>query len=361
MKKLLPLLLVLNVPGLNLAGQEPAKGKKDEQKDLVIRTRVNVVIAPTTVLTKDGGYVNGLEPRDFQLLDNGKPQDINEDVSFIPISLVVLVQSSAQTEKVLPSIQKMGSMLEGLVLGEQGEAAIVAFDHRIQKLTDFTNDGTKFRDGLAKLKPGSYTSRMTDAVIEAARMLKNRPANRRKVILLVSETKDGGSEGRVRDALLDIQFGNIIVYPVNMSRWLNKLNVPAQAPRPSPVPVAARPLPAGMPQTPNSAMQMGYGGTFGSVFPAIQEIFTAAKAIFVDNPQEVYSKYSGGTEQNFTGLKGLEEAIIKIGEELHSQYLLSYNPNTATEGGWHTIQVVVKKPGMEVRTRRGYWAAAQPN
>jgi len=334
---------------------------QDQQKDFRITTRVNIVVAPTTVLDKNGNYVNGLEPKNFRLLDNDKEQIIQEDVSFIPISLVIAIQSSAQTELVLPAVRKMGSMIESVVIGEQGEAAIMAFDHRLQVLQEFTNDGKKLSEALTKLKPGSYTSRQTDAVIESVRLLKNRPSNRRRILLLIAETKDNGSEGKIREALQDIELHNVIVYPVNMSRWINKISTAPQPPKPSPVPVSARPLPPGAPQTPNTAMQMGYGGTFGSVFPVIGEIFTATKAIFVDNPQEVYSKYSGGVEQNFTGLKGLEEAIAKIGEELHSQYLLSYNPNNKIEGGWHKIQVIVNKPDLKVRTRAGYWMAAVPD
>jgi VWFA-related protein len=324
----------------------------------IFRERVNIVVAPTTVLDRDGNYVNGLEQRHFKLYDNGKLQEIREDVSFIPISLVVVIQRSAKTELALPAVQKMGAMLEQLVLGEQGEAAIIAFDHRIETICDFTNDGKKFTEALQKLRPGSYTARQTDAVVTATRLLRSRPANRRRIMLLVSETRDGGSEAKVREALTELQLHNIIVYPVNMSYWVNKLMTRDQAPVASPIPPSARPLPPGAPQTPNTAAQMGVGGTMGNVLPLVNEIFVATKAIFVANPQELYSKYTGGTETNFVGLKGLEQAIGKIGEELHSQYLLSYNPNNKEEGGYHTIQVVVTKPNLKVRTRAGYWMAA---
>jgi VWFA-related protein len=327
----------------------------------VFRERVNIVIAPTAVLDGDGRHVNGLEPHNFKLYDNGRLQEIKEDISFVPISLVVAIQRSAKTELALPALQKMGSMLESLVIGEQGEAAIIGFDHRIETLCDFTNDGKKFQEALQKLKPGSYTSRQTDAVVAAVRLLKSRPVNRRRVLLLISETRDGGSEGKVREALTELQLHNVIVYPVNMSYWVNKLLTPDQPARPSPIPPSARPMPTGVPQTPTSAAQMGVGGTFGSVLPLVKEIFVATKSIFVDNPQELYSKYTGGVETNFVGLKGLEQAMDRIGDELHSQYLLSYNPNNKEDGGYHTIQVVVNKPGLKVRTRAGYWMAAVPN
>jgi VWFA-related protein len=332
-----------------------------EEQNAIFRERVNIVIAPTTVLDNDGNFVNGLESKDFQLLDNGKLQELQQDMVFIPLSIVVVIQRSAQTELVLPSLKKMGAMLEQMVLGEQGEAAIVTFDHRVEKICDFTNDSQKLNEALQTLKPGSRSAVMNDAMIESVRMLKNRPPNRRRIILLISETQDNGSGGRVKEALTDVQLHNVIVYPVNMSRWLNKVSTKPEPPRPSPVPVSAMPRIAGAPATPNTAMQLGFGGTYGSIIPLVKEIFTATKAIFVDNPQELYSKYTGATEHDFVGLKGLEEALQKIGEELHSQYLLSYNPNNKEDGGYHTIQVVVKRPNLKVRTRAGYWMAAVPN
>lgn len=353
MRRILALLICIPLLSQN------TQNKKEDQ--FIIRAPVNVVIAPTTVMNADGSYVNGLEPKDFQLFDNGKLQEINQDVSFIPISLVVAIQKSASTEKVLPALTKMGNMIESLILGEQGEAAIVSFDHRIEQITDFTNDGQKFNEALQKLRPGSTTSRLNDAVIESVRILKNRQQSRRRIILLISETRDRGSEGLAKEALTELQLHNVIVYPVNMSYWLNKFTTPDQPPRPSPVPVSALPTINGMPSTPNTAMQMGYGGTFGNYIPLFKEIFTSTKAVFVDNPQELYSKYTGGNEQNFVGLKGLEDAMQKIGEELHSQYLLSYNPNNKEDGGYHTIQVKVNKSNRTIRTRAGYWMASIPN
>ncbi len=337
-----------------------ANPESADQKDLVIRETLSIVIAPTTVVRPDGTFVTGLEPKDFKLLDNGKLQTIRQDVSYIPISMVVAIQRSAATEQVLPSLKKMGAMLEQLVLGEEGEAAIIQFDHRVEQICDFTNDSAKFNESLQNLRPGGRASRLNDAVIESVRLLKNRPANRRRVVLLIAETKDNGSGGRLKEALTDVQMHNVMVYPVNMSRWLNKVRTQDQPPRPSPVPPSALPPINGAPSTPNTAMQLGYGGTYGSVFPLIKEIFTASKAVFVDNPQEVYAKYTGTAEENFVGLKGLEDAMHRIGEELQNQYLLSYNPNNKIEGGYHTIQVQVNRPGVEVRTRGGYWMAGVP-
>ena len=95
----------------------------------------------------------------------------------------------------------------------------------------------------------------------------------------------------------------------------------------------------------------------GNWAPVFKEMFALVKGIFVDNSLEVYTKFSGGLEQNFVSLGGLEEAISKMGEELHSQYLLTFAPSSTT-GGYHEVTVRVKvRANLDVRARYGYWIA----
>ena len=324
------------------------------------RTGVNVVAAPTVVTTKSGDYVNGLQPADFQLTDNGKPQNIKVDVTYVPISMVVAVQANSTAEPVLAKIQKIGPLFKGLVTGDQGEVALLCFDHRIQTLQDFTSDTDKLEQALQKIRPGSTSSRMTDTVVAAARMLNSRPKDRRRVLLLISETRDNGSQAKVRDAMTDLQFDNVTVYTVNINRVVTTLMAKEQAPRPSPIPATAQPLPAGVPPLPDYANQV-YGNpkNSGNVIPAFVEIFKQVKGIFVDNPVEVYTKFTGGRETSFVSQRDLENAVAKIGDELHSEYLLTYTPNNKEEGGFHEIAVTVNRPEVRIRTRPGYWVASQ--
>ncbi|MEO5951109.1 MAG: VWA domain-containing protein, partial [Chloroflexia bacterium] len=316
-----------------------------QQADDIIRVTTRTVTAPTSVKDRDGNFINGLDVKDFVVRDNGKLQDIKIDQSYVPVSLVLVIQRSASTEGVLPTIQKIGSMLEPLILGERGEAAIVTFDHRIETIQDFTNDTEKFKKALTTLRPGSQTKAMSDAMLFASRMLKKRSADRRRVIILVSETQESGSVARVKDALLEVELNNVIVYSVNMSRIMNKILAKPDYPRPNPIPPSARPMPAGMPNTPTTQAQMSaLSGTMGNVMPLFKELFTAGKAVFISNPQEVYTKYTGGSEYSFLNLRGFEEAVQKLGEELQHQYIVSYSPSKAVQldGGWHTIDVEVR-------------------
>lgn len=334
-----------------------------EGSDLRIIQTVQEVIAPTTILDKDGNYVTGLQPSEFRLFDNNKLQSIKVDEVVSPISLVVAIQADYKVEKVLPKIQKIGSLLTNMVAGDNGDIAIMAFDHRLQKLQDFTSDSAKIDDALKRIKPGSSQSVLTDAVNEAGRMLERRPKERRRILLLIAESLDKGSEGRVREALTKLEFANVIVYALNVSRIYTELTAHPAYPKPDPIPSTARHLPAGAANTPTTVAQAtgapGYGIQFA---PMITEIFRATKAIFVQNPIEVYTQYTGGKEEPFVTQADLERAVQNIGREIHNQYMITYNPSPETrlEGGFHNIRVEVARRDLEVRTRRGYWLAGIP-
>ena len=135
-----------------------------EPVDLTIRTTVNVVVAPTTVRDRNGDFVNGLQLQDFELYDNNKLQKVSADVRDEPLSLVVAVQRSSNLTDFLPKIQNIGSMLNQLVGGQNGEVAVVGFDHRIQVMQDFTSEGTKISEAMKKMTPGSSSHAVIDAV-----------------------------------------------------------------------------------------------------------------------------------------------------------------------------------------------------
>jgi len=340
--------------------EKPAPADNDVAKgdnDITFRQNVNVVVAPTTVVDKRGNYVNGLQLQDFELYDNGKPQKITADVRDEPLSLVIAIQKSANLNDVLPKIQKVGPMLNDLVAGQDGEVAIVAFDHRVQLVQDFTPETQKIEEALKSLKPGSTNRAVNDAVMESIRMLKHRPQNRRRVLLLISEKRDKGGEARLREVLTEAEFANVAIYAADISSAFAGLTQTPIPPRPPSIPATAEHIPAGGAQTPTTIDQNYYNGNWVPVFV---DIFQAVKSIFVEDTLDVFTRFTGGKEYAFVKERGLEKAIEGISQEIHNQYLLSYSPNNQTEGGFHEIRVTVNRPGLEIRTRPGYWVASRP-
>jgi hypothetical protein len=117
------------------------------------------------------------------------------------------------------------------------------------------------------------------------------------------------------------------------------------------------PLPPNVPATPSNVEQMYGTNARGEFVPALLEIYRDAKAVFVANPVEVFTKGTGGTEYGFHSQRTLENALTEIGEQLHSEYTLSYAPNNRDTAGFHPIRVEVQgHPEVgKLVTRPGYY------
>jgi VWFA-related protein len=344
-------------PPNNTAGA----GQNNEQPETRIVTTVLNVATPAWVYDRDGDTVSGLRPDQFRLFDNGKQQDVRVDVSFTPISLVLCVQSNSHVQGLLPQVKKIGGLIKPLLTGDQGEVALIAYDSRVRRLQEFTSDADKISLALQKIQPGSDANHLIDAVSDATRMLRSRPQNRQRIVLLIGETRDLYSEMRLREAMMDLQLANIVFYAVDMSRFVTTLTAPTPTPRwdnRTAATAGAASIPVGMPATPNMVMQTtGEEGGRAEFLPLMIELFRDAKAIFKDNPVEAFTKATGGTEYGFHSQRTLEQAVEKLGEQLHSNYMISYTPNNRTEFGFHKIEVDVPgRPDVrKVQTRPGYW------
>ncbi len=280
--------IILGVLAASLSAQTtPPLPVETGDKPIAV-SRTEQVIAPVTVQTRDGLIVNGLEPARFHLFDNNKPQDVHVDVAFQPISLVIAIQASDRVEAVLGQIQKVGSLIEPMVIGEEGEASVIAFDSRIRELQTFTNDTTKIKDAIAKIHAGSSSSRMIDAVDRGVFLLRNRDPKRRRVILLISEKQDVASEGRLREALIDAQLANVSIYTVDISRVVTNLTAKPQPPRPDPLPPAAYGPIGGYPETPTSRANITGLGSRAEFVPLMVQVFKGVKGAFIDSPPEAF-------------------------------------------------------------------------
>jgi VWFA-related protein len=322
------------------------------------------VVAPVLAVGYDGNPVNGLRPEQFHVFDNGVEQTARVDVSFQPISLVIGIQANSQVEHILPEVNKIGNLIAPLLMGDQGQAAVIAYDSRIRVLQDFTNDTDKISKAVKTIYPGSSSVRLVDSVEAGMRMLAHQPTNRRRIMLWIGETRDMGSEARGRETMIDLQLYNIMFFQVDMSRFIEMMTGPAKDPdrRALAQPPAAYYVPQNQVATPTTISQ-AYGPENEIQFmPLLMEVYRDAKAIIKTNPTRLFTGATGGKQFTFFKGSGLESAIEKIGEQLHSEYLISYNPNKEVmvgQGGYHEIKIEVSSPLVKkVQTRPGYWAAA---
>ena len=197
-------------------------------QDTVIRTTVPLILVPTTVTDRRGKTIEGLTESDFQVLDNGKAVKLSLEITNQPIALVVAVQTSAISGPALAKVQKIGSMFEPLVVGEGGVAAIITYSDQIKVWQDFNHNGDDFSRRMRKIEPDGDSrtdARMNDAVLEAVKMLADRPKFRR-VLVVIGESRDRGSRAKLQEAITKAQAANVTIYPVNYSVYKTSYTSP---------------------------------------------------------------------------------------------------------------------------------------
>jgi len=145
---------------------------------------------------------------------------------------------------------------------------------------------------------------------------------------------------------------------VDISRALSAFLKKPDYPRPANGGIPAESMPAPIaggagPQTQTSVVQQMDGNALNGVEPILRSIHD----LFKKTPAQAFTYFTGGRVYNFASERGLEKAIEDIGLDLNSQYVLSYAPtkDTSSEPGFHNIRVTVDRPGLQIRTRVGYW------
>jgi VWFA-related protein len=75
-----------------------------------------------------------------------------------------------------------------------------------------------------------------------------------------------------------------------------------------------------------------------------------------DKVLQEFSDETGGRYFQPFSWNDLDDAFDAINDELRSQYIITFTPNTPRDGEFHEIKIVTKQKGLRVRARRGYYA-----
>lgn len=318
------------------------------------RSTVPLVVAPTTITDAKGHYVDGLMPGELILTDNSVPQTIQMDWTTYPISLVVAVQTSANSGAVLDKLGGSGILFTQLLAADRGETAVISFSDEVKVHQEFTSEPDPVIHELRTLRKEGDGAHTLDALREALRMLGERLPGRRRIILIIAERRDRGSKAKLGEVMEQAQRLNAAIYWLTYSPFLQPFtakpktaeDLKPEAERIKMRSCAACPGPDDTPVPPD----LGPGG----YLYAIQELFRLKKPDLSD----LFSRTTGGRTLNFLKKNALEQAIELVGEEVHRQYILSFQPKgDGPPGAYHTIHVAVKnRPELRVKTREGYWA-----
>jgi VWFA-related protein len=331
-----------------------------------IKVQATLVNTRVVVYDKKGEMVTNLDARDFQITENGIPQQITHfDLGTDPISMVVLVENSSRVAPLLPEIRKSGILFTQTVLGPSGEAALLSFSDEIDKLQDFTKDNDLLETTLAQVPAGTSGAKLYDAMAVGVEMLSGRlppspqqkengrPATRR-MLMILAESTDYGSSSKLPEVLRKAQLANITIYSVGLStlrsEWQSKETPNKQTPMTPPGTFGRPPMP-GRVQTPDTDAAL-YGVDITSPVALAAE---QLEQLVRHHALQAAATATGGVCISTFRDRSIEKAIDEIGGELHAQYNLSYSPTDGSSPGYHNISVTVDRKDLQVRSRPGYY------
>ena len=317
--------LIIVLAAASLVAAAAAQEQQQPPEQTVFRGGSELVRAYVTVTDRNGRLVTTLRQEDFEVRDEGKTQ---------PVTLFV---NQPRAIRLIVLLDVSGSMLGNLPLLRSGTAELVkhlraddvarvgTFGKEVVLSETFTRDARELVGALpSAIDPQAPTPlwRAIDKAIESfGRPAGSAEGEARHVVLVLSDGADSGltsfrdrfvTQGDVIDRA---RRQDVMIYAVGMRSRGNR-----------------------------SAPGLGIGG------------LQAALSADLPDPQlaRVAEETGGGyTEINFGDNLGL--AFAQVAEELHSQYLLAYEP-PRRDGKVHEIEVRVKQGGMKPRARKSYVA-----
>jgi VWFA-related protein len=280
-----------------------------------IRVQVNIVNLFVTVRDKHKAIVTGLTKDDFQVSEDGQPQEVTyfSSESNLPITLGILLDTSGSEYFMLSAEKEAGSSFLARVLRKGDLAMIMSFDTDVDLLADFTDDRGMLDRAINRAQinapsggsiaqgplPSSGTggTNFYDAVYLAAHDKLSGEAGR-KAIVVLTDAEDTGSKLRLQDAIEAAQRTDTVVH----------------------------------------ILLVAADGGDQSVSKRLTDE-TGGRTIIVRSE------------------KNLQQAFDQISEELRNQYTIGYTPtNKAHDGSYRKVKVELKNRDYSALTRRGYYA-----
>ena len=291
----------------------PRRVGDEPQDENPLKLKADLVTVITSVTDSSGNQFNDLTQNDFQVYEDNKLQDI---AGFyregqIPLRLIYLFDTSSSIRHRFEFEQRAAAQFFRNVMRPGDQAALMSVSTESRIELQFTPNVDQLVSALGQLKPQGATA-LYDGMISAARYL--RPSEGRHVMVVLSDGSDTVSTSTLAQALAEAQKSDVAIYGVHST---------GVAP---------------------SASVQDLAGEF--VMKAMCED-TGGRAFF----PPIYEDQKKET-------RDLDEIYKRLAAEVRAQFVLTYYSKAeAKPGTFRPIRVEVKRPGVQVRARRGYYTA----
>ncbi len=335
-----------------------------------LTARSTLVLVPALVRNKAGELVFTLKADDFALTDDGVPQKLTleQNTGGEPLALVVDIEGGGAGARELDKYAALAPMLESVIGNVPHKVAVVGFDSSPVLIQDFTPDTDAAAGAIQALiadDSGDGKAAILDSLGFSLDLLRKQPAQYRRAILLVCETKDRDSKLRLEDALREISDSNTAIYSIGFSSGASDLKHESAKALGDPTPGPAHGCMSRDPNAPNVNLKENPAVQAYDCLSLLAPPLRIAKAAAMaardgldKNIPETVAHLTGGEYFRLTGEKSLERDLQTISNHIPNRYVLSFQPQSP-HSGFHAIQLRVPGyVGLKVSARDGYWAEA---
>jgi VWFA-related protein len=282
------------------SNQEPAR---NDEGVYIFKKDVDEVVLHATVLDDRRRFINSLNRQDFQVFENGQPQEIKsfrrEDV---PVAVGIIIDNSGSMRDKRPAVNQAAINFVKSSNPED-QVFIVNFNDEYYLDQDFTAKVASLREALEKIESRGGTA-MYDAVVASAEHMKKNSRLEKKVLLVVTDGEDNASRESLEQAIRKLQEeGGPTVYSI---------------------------------------------GILGD-----ERAKRARRAL------QAMAEQSGGVSFFPKDLSEVDNITQQVAHDIRNQYVIVYKSSIPKDvTGYRTVKVEAKAPGykrLQVRTRTGYY------
>ncbi len=300
--------ILISVPVFAALAQQTQKAPPSPK----ISVEVKLVLISATVRDRYGKNVPTLNKDDFVLHVDGHLRAINDVIpqSDVPLTLGLLVQTNLGPNQryALHNVSDASDgFLDHMLRGDKDKAFVVRFGREVEVLQALTSSRPKLHAALQLMQTTEPSSggRVRGTLLYDAVCLASNQAMKtqqgHKALFILSDGIDRGSKETLEDAVEAAQRADTSVYSILLTEnW---------------------PGPSGKKILERISTETG-----GRMFKISHQLTVA----------QIYAQAE---------------------EELRNQYLLGYTPTAQdTSAGYHKIHLTMKKKGLTVQARDGYYS-----
>jgi len=271
------------------------------------------LVSVDVLVTENRQPVLGLTPADFELIDNGVAQTVDQlYLEQLPVNVVMVLDTSGSVIGARLADLKAGARSVIEKLRPKDRAAILSFSHRLDMPSPLTGDRAALRKAVNDLDAVGSTS-LRDAAF--AGLALRAADTTRTLLLLFSDGLDTSSILSEPRLMAIVRRSDAIIYAIGVQ----------DAPAP----------------------QMSGRGL----------LFVQPESVTDDRFLGALAREGGGRLLHAQEQRTIERTFARVFEEFNQRYVLGFTPRSVSQAGWHKVDVRLKHKRGTILARRGYFGS----